>query len=1227
MIKTTKLLLLALFCTGFSLAQAQQSKTEAFYRQQKDTTNYPFWIEMMQDPTANFFKTQQAFKAYWKDREITKGAGWKPFKRWENYMSTRVLANGDRIPEGQIVKAYRTFQQKYPATRSFAGNWINLGPIEQPGNAGTGQPNGLGRINAIAFHPTDVNTLLIGAPAGGLWKSTDQGQSWTSNTDNLPTLGVSSIVYDFDQPETIYMGTGDRDAGDAPGLGVMKSTDGGETWSFAKDGMGDAVVGRLIIHPEDAQTLLAATSQGIFKTTDAAANWTAKANGNYKEIVFHPTNPDLIYAMSGSTFSRSTDGGETWTNGANGLNGGARGVIAVSPASADVVYILMTNQKTFKALYKSTDAGISFTEQSTTPNIMDYSCAGTGNNGQAWYDLDLCADPTDANTIYAGGVNIFKSTDGGVSWNINAHWTGDCGVPAVHADQHVLEVNPLDNRIYAGNDGGLYWTDNGGQNWTEISSGLAISQVYRIGQSQTDSNLVTNGYQDNGSAYYHGNGWTTFMGGDGMETLVDYTDDNYRYGEYYYGSIHRFFGDQYQGGITNGISEEGAWVTPYILHETDPNTMFVGMNNVWRTKNVKASSTYGIQWTKISDGLFGGTISKMENAPADPNILYITDGSSIYRTDNAMDNAPLWLKLAAPILNGSTITDIETDANNADRVYVTKQNKVLQSNDRGNSWEDITLNLPAVNFNDIASYKNSPEGLYIGTDAGFYYKDQSMSEWMAFSDGFPLNGKVSEIDIYYDSENAANDRIRACSYGRGLWSSHLYSDTPAANFVADQCTVPVGCSVNFKDLSTGVPSTYNWTFEGGDPANSTEKNPTNITYTEAGTYKVSLRVENSHGSDELVRDDYITVSGSILPEPGFTADFTSFCASEDALVHFTDTSIYCPTDWSWSFDPADVTFEEGTDATSQNPVVRFNGEGPYSVSLTVSNPNGNNTITQANFIHIGGRPIPFVEDFESGLDAKGWKVLNPDNAVTWDISQVEGNQPGNRAVRMNFHDYLVPPGRRDQLISPALDFSAFENVHLSFQHAYAKQHAQVTDSLVVYASEDCGENWVRLFAAGEDGNGSFATHDLMEDNFVPQTLDDWCGNGWGSNCNLINLSAFAGKKNIKVMFESYNFYGNNLYIDNIEISNTVGIQNTDQNQQAFHVYPNPAHNFVSVYLHQNTGKGHVSLLNAQGQILKSQAISDKDQELKFSLKALPAGIYFIKWNHGQETRLEKLLVQ
>ncbi|MCF6343013.1 MAG: hypothetical protein L3J31_09440, partial [Bacteroidales bacterium] len=651
-------LIFAAIVVASTLSIAQSTAVQ--HQLPEDAAIYPYWIEMMQDPEANFFTTVAAFETYWEGRKITKSSGYKPFKRWEHHWADRVYPDGTRRPADEAFKSYFQFLETNSSREGeFTGEWENLGPIEKPANAGTGQPNGNGRINAIGFHPTDADVIWIGAPAGGLWVTEDGGQSWTSHTDNLPTLGVSSILIDYTNTNTMYIGTGDRDAGDAPGMGVMKSTDGGLNWSSSNSGMGNVTVGRMIMHPTDPNTILAATSGGIYKSVDAGANWSNKANGNYKEIVFKVDDAAVVFASQGGKFYRSTDGGDTWTLITSGIGSASRGVIAVTEADPDVVYFHTVTGSEYGGIYKSNDAGLNFSLKSTSPNIMSWGCTG-GSGGQGWYDLDIAADPDNENLVYSAGVNVWRSANSGSNWSINSHWVGSCGVPAVHADCHVLEFSPVDGRLYAGNDGGIYWTDDNGTTWTEITSGLAISQIYKIGQALTNKDKVMNGYQDNGSATYLGedDGFLTVMGGDGMDCAYDHLDHRYAYGEYYNGAgISRIFNNSNQGQIGGGIGESGAWVTPIALDVTDPETMYVGMKNLWVSHNIRS---WNVEWDMVSD-FNTQNCRVIEQSQADPDILYVAKwGDGLLRSDDVLSDNPQWTNLSSFLPVSGTPTDIET---------------------------------------------------------------------------------------------------------------------------------------------------------------------------------------------------------------------------------------------------------------------------------------------------------------------------------------------------------------------------------------------------------------------------------------------------------------------------------------------------------------------------------------------------------------------------------------
>lgn len=1192
-----------------------------------DTAHFPYWIQMMRNPDMNFFQTQRAFEKYWEGRPITRGCGWKVFKRWE-YM-TRLHIN----PDGSIpseTKTYEEITRFNQNNRSSNGSWTNLGPstIPLPGPAGY---EGLGRVNDVAFHPSDPNKIFVGAPSGGMWQSTDGGLTWVSNTDTLPTLGVSSIVVDYSNPNRILIGTGDRDAGDAPGLGVFVSVNGGSSWSPSNTGMGNRTVGRMIQHPTNAQIILAATSGGVYRSTDGGSTWTQTQSGDFKDIVFKPSDPNTVYAAAGADFYKSTNNGTSFTKITSGLTSGQRGAIAVSAANPNYVYFLQSdNSSGFKGLYRSTNSGTDFTARSTTPNILGWSCDGADSGGQGWYDLSIAADPTNAETVFVGGVDIWKSINGGASWTITAHWYGGCNVQAVHADIHRLVFSSVNGKLYTGNDGGIYSTADGGTTWTDHTVGMTIGQIYKLGTSQTTRNKTINGFQDNGTYTLTPTGWLATGGGDGMECAIDYSNDAYSYHTVYYGSIYRKTNNNYEKQIAGegvyGITESGAWVTPFILSKTSSKCMFVGYKNIWRCMDVLSTS---ITWQKISDGLGNSNSSEMcdlEQSDADANILYASRyDNKFFRSDNCLDANPSWVDLTNNMPTGDLITDITTHPTDPNTLYITSGHNVYKSSDRGLTWTSLTGNLPDVSMNAIIYYKNALEGLYVGSESGVFYKDQTTGNWISFSQGLPYSARITELDVYYDNDSVSMDALRASTYGRGLWTSDLYHSMPDAAFTVDHDTMPIGCSANFTDLSTGVPTFWRWTFEGGTPGTSTEKNPQNILYSNPGVFMVKMVCYNENGSDSITKTNYIMVSPTLLPEVNFTSNKQILCLGDS--TQFTDLSVNCPTSWTWEFTPNTVTYLGGTNEHSQNPLVSFNQSGPYDVKLTVTNQVGPNYLVKEDYIVNGGSTLPFTEDFEQGLGKRGWTVVNPDYSTTWDTITVPSEVSGNKAAWMNFFDYTTVT-RRDQLISPAIDLTGCSSALLTFRHAYA-QRSSIKDSLIVSISGDCGNTWTRVLSLGPDGTPStFVTHENMMEEFYPEGASDWCGGSYGVPCYSVDLEPWLGQNGIKVMFESYNRRGNNLFLDDVEVTGVVGNNDLQGHPCDLNVFPNPTTGLVNVVLRHADENATWQLFNVQGQLLMSGDLngSGNRRNAVLNLNGFGHGLYFIKVITSQSALLEKIVL-
>ncbi|MGC9336787.1 MAG: T9SS type A sorting domain-containing protein, partial [Candidatus Cloacimonadia bacterium] len=276
------------------------------------------------------------------------------------------------------------------------------------------------------------------------------------------------------------------------------------------------------------------------------------------------------------------------------------------------------------------------------------------------------------------------------------------------------------------------------------------------------------------------------------------------------------------------------------------------------------------------------------------------------------------------------------------------------------------------------------------------------------------------------------------------------------------------------------------------------------------------------------------VSDTALPIADFTISNSTPTLTN--TVYLTDSSLNNPYEWQWSFYPDSVTFLDDTDANSQNIAVRFDVPGNYSVFLTATNENGSDIATKFNVISAGGSLLPFTEDFEIAIWKDKWTIENPDLGITWDgYYKLSGNLPSRKAAWLYFYDYYTT-GERDRLISPLINLSSYDSATLNFRHAYAIYNTTRKDSLIIYISTDNGNQWERIFAATDDGAGSFATHPPTTQEFIPTQPEDWSGVGYGADPITIDLSPWAGNANVKIMFESYNGHGNSLYIDDLMIT-------------------------------------------------------------------------------------------
>ncbi len=348
-------------------------------------------------------------------------------------------------------------------------------------------------------------------------------------------------------------------------------------------------------------------------------------------------------------------------------------------------------------------------------------------------------------------------------------------------------------------------------------------------------------------------------------------------------------------------------------------------------------------------------------------------------------------------------------------------------------------------------------------------------------------------------------------------------------------------------------------------------------------------------------------------------------ACQNDPVQLFDASVGLPSSWQWSISPNTFTFLNGTNATSKDPVVAFNNLGDYTISLTSSNSYGTSTVEMTDLIHIGSEAGYFTDDFESASLSQGsWKVENPDNDVTWNIFPTNGNG-GSMSAGINFRAYFAI-NQRDRLVSMPFDLSGMSSAYLSFEHAYAQNAAytQVSDSLIVLVSADCGLNWQRIATYGENGNGSFATHLPATETFFPQSATDWCGSGWGSPCYTLDLSPWAGMTDVRIAFESVSFYGNPLMLDNIVVSQFVGLENSTEKPQ-LSLSPNPSQGSFSLHTLDGQHYETVTVLDGHGRLVaaypwKKSMLLNENQQWE-------SGVYTLLIAGDDRQIVKKMVVQ
>jgi hypothetical protein len=695
-----------------------------------------------------------------------------------------------------------------PAAGLDRARWTWLGP----GNVG-------GRTRSLLVHPTQPQAMWAASVGGGIWRTLDGGAIWEPVDDFLANLAVTCMVMDPRKPEVIYAGTGEGffnlDA--IRGAGLFHTGDG-VTWKQLPATANEdfLAVNRLALS-SDGKVLLAAGGAGLFRSADAQRpNWTRTLEGAVADVKFRPRSRTRAVAggLDDGQAHYTTDGGRTWKKAAHPGVWSGRVELAYAAKDPEIVYASVQMQH--GELWRSTDGGKTY--QRRRGHNPDGTAADYLGD-QGWYDNVVWAgDPTDEDLVVVGGIDLWRSLDGGDTLSEISTWWAP---GSAHADHHAIVSHPaydgVNNRtVFFGNDGGIYRADDvralGGEpqppyvsGWTELVNNYGVTQFYG-GAGHPGSGKIVGGTQDNGTICYDPargtEHWTSIFGGDGGWCAADPTDPNVFYGEYVYLNIHRntdggatddTAGDRYISGqfwnvatsdwdwkpvpfrIPDAMNFDALFIAPFVLDPSDPNRILAGGLSLWRTADARTPNTptSGPRWQAVKSGV-GAHISALAIAKGDSDVVWVGhENGMVFRTANATAAHPAWQRMdrtgPQPLVAARFCTGITIDPTDPDVVYVTfggyvKEN-LWATPDDGGTWTNLGADLPAAPVRAVAVHPRRPRLVYAGTEVGVFASEDAGATWSPTNEG-PTNCSVD--DLFWMGET-----LVCATHGRGMFTIDL----------------------------------------------------------------------------------------------------------------------------------------------------------------------------------------------------------------------------------------------------------------------------------------------------------------------------------------------------------------------------------------------------------------------------------------------------------------------
>ena len=1034
-----------------------------------EITQLPSWAQQMYSDNPNLIEVSAAYKAYYRSHPFEKNYHTQYFKRWIRTYSTQIN------DEGFIVPA-NTYNAAMKPTLTKSSNWSIVGPITTYSQGG-GQGNDQANIYSLDQCAGSPNTVICGTEPGEVYKSSDGGNTWSCISMTLDfSSGVSAVEISPTNPQLFFAGGNN---------GLYRTVDGGNTWSNVLPNTNFGV-NEILIVPNAENIVLVASDKGLHRSTDGGTTWTQLWGDACFDIKPNVTNPQEQYLVKHDpnlnicVFLKSTNSGLNWTIQSNGWftstdparnDGGAR--IALTPANPNRIYVYLigeakANDYGFIGIYRSDNSGASWVNaygQDGGPYSTNHPNLAIGwatwLYHQGFYNCALLANPNNADEILLGGLNLYRSIDGGASFTSVAGYVG--GPLNMHVDNQ--DFRQVNGTTWVTTDGGIYKSSDFLATQPDYKmSGVHASDFWGFGAGWNEDVMVGGLYHNGNLGHFENYGAGNFLNLGGGEAPTGYVNPGRNRITYYSDIGGRTLPVNLSDPITGapfGMSpNESYWAAESSEFEFQPNCYSIGYlgkdHKLWKTTNGGGSFNLLYSFGNAS----ADQVKYIEIGSQNPNIMYVNqqpESGNIGKLWKTVDGGQTWSQLSIPAGNSRRML-LSLDPENDNHLFIAypsggNGNKTFETTDGGNTFTNITSS--ALNNESVQSLlcvAGTNGGLYCATNKGVYYRNAS-SNWLLDNAGLPstVNGNILR-PFYRDG------KVRLASYGKGIWESALH---------------------------------------------------------EAPTHPICRAMVDKLSQTVICQAD-------------------SFYFEDHSILNHNNAS------WSWVF-PTGIP----SSSNQRNPSVMF-GVGNHQAILTITDGTGQTDSDTLN-VTVNQFLLPGViqEGFEGNFLPNGWSIKNHDNGGTWSNSvNVGGYSASTHSAK--FDNYNIDAeGSLDDLI---MNIDGSQLVHqplLTFDVAYCRWGGGYSDSLFIGVSTDCGATYQYVYYKGGE---NLATAPDNQSEFVP------AANEWRTD--TVNLAAWAGQSNVQVAFRNKNDWGNNLYLDNVNIGSNLGVQGAEVLQSP-KVFPNP----------------------------------------------------------------------